>query len=222
MPYLSVTRVPSSGCNSSPAVSPQAQTSPTFSLGTGRRFFSPHSNVAGYLDPYLELGHPARLEELKFLLTQRSRKTREGSGCWEDSNPRERFMNNKPLTGLLSELGGLPQRNWISKSGMDFSWLGERRYICFQKALSLEVKGRAVPHFSQRIPSDPAAGKCLRQLLFWAKNGGAKDVALCWIKCAHVFGTQVLACEISSRCEELLGAHRFSLLSYRDMLANNE
>lgn len=125
-------------------------------------FFHTTTILLGILICILKLGHPERLQELNFLWTQRSRKTQEGSGCWEDSNPRERFMNNKPLTGLLSGLGGLPERNWISKSGLDFSWLGERWYICFRKPLSLEVKGRAVPDFSKRIPSDPSCWQRLR------------------------------------------------------------
>lgn len=189
MPYLSETIVPSSSRNSSPGKVQCVCTYrhnllnldsalPMFSLEVVKRVFSNHNYFAGYLDPYLETWASKETPRVKFFMDTENRKTQEGSGCWEDSNPRERFMNNKPLTGSLSGLGGLPERNWISKSGMDFSWREERWYMCFQKPLSSEVNGRAVPDFSKRIPSGPSCWQMPRGSCYSELKVGPRAVAV--------------------------------------------
>lgn len=170
MPYLSETIVPSSGCNSSPGKVQCARryrhnllnlgsALPLFSLEMVTRFFS-HNYFAGYLDPYLETWASRETPRVKFFMDTENRKTQEGSGCWEDSNPRERFMNNKPLTGSISGQGGLPEQNWISKSGMDFSWCGERWYICFQSLCLRRWTAELRLILVKESPPVPAAGKC--------------------------------------------------------------
>lgn len=132
-----------------------------YQFGDNRQIFLQDGNFAGYLDLYL---HVPNVKDFYGHTSQNTGRRVSAGRCplWRKDlwiiNLWQRF---------LSELGGLPERNWISKIGMISPDL-QLWYICFPKGSVLGAGRQGASDFSKSPFQSRLSANAQRQVLFWA------------------------------------------------------